>query len=80
MRKEIKLPDLGAAPVILSGWYADCGEEVYEGDRLLEVVLEGASFDVASPATGRLTEKRAYPRDSLQPGQVLGVVEAAGGD
>jgi len=42
----------------------------------VEVLLAGATFDVPSPATGRLLEKRAYSNDRLQPGQVLGIVES----
>ncbi|HZT82095.1 MAG TPA: biotin/lipoyl-containing protein [Gemmataceae bacterium] len=75
MRAEIILPELGAAPVRLSAWFADAGDVVYEGDRLVEVLADGATFDVPSPATGRLAEKRAWANDVLTPGQVLGVVE-----
>jgi pyruvate/2-oxoglutarate dehydrogenase complex dihydrolipoamide acyltransferase (E2) component len=75
MQADIILPELGVNPVILSLWFAETRDIVYEGDRLVEVVVEGATFDVAAPATGRLTEKRAYPEDVLQPGQVLGVIE-----
>lgn len=75
MRKEIVLPELGAAPVSLSVWFADLGDPVFEGDRLVEVLVGGASFDVSAPATGRLAEKRALPNDPLKPGQVLGVLE-----
>ena len=75
MRTEIILPELGAGPVTLSVWFADAGELVFEGDRLVEVMVEGSTFDVAAPATGRLIEKRALPNDSLTVGQVLGVVE-----
>jgi pyruvate/2-oxoglutarate dehydrogenase complex dihydrolipoamide acyltransferase (E2) component len=75
MRTEIILPDLSAGPVVLSVWYADQGETVFEGDRLVEVLVAGATFDVASPATGRLVEKCAYSRDRLQAGQVLGIVD-----
>ena len=74
--REIVLPELGAAPVWLSAWFADVGDAVFEGDRLVEVLVRGATFDVSAPATGRLAEKRALPRDPVQPGQVLGVVEA----
>jgi pyruvate/2-oxoglutarate dehydrogenase complex dihydrolipoamide acyltransferase (E2) component len=79
MRKEITLPELGtpdALPVTLSVWYAEPGDLVFEGDRLVEVLTEGATFDVPAPATGCLVERLAYPRDVLRPGQVLGVVEA----
>jgi pyruvate/2-oxoglutarate dehydrogenase complex dihydrolipoamide acyltransferase (E2) component len=76
MRTPVLLPDLGAAPVRLSLWFAEPGDAVFEGDRLVEVVTPGATFDVAAPATGRLVERHAWPRDLLTPGQVLGVVEA----
>ncbi len=75
MPREILLPELGAAPVWLSAWFADLGDRVYEGDRLVEVLVRGATFDVSAPATGRLAEKRALPNDPIQPGQVLGLLE-----
>jgi len=75
MQAEIRLPELGAGPAVLSVWFADAGECVFEGDRLVEVLVAGATFDVPAPATGRLIEKRTLPDDPLQPGQVLGLVE-----
>jgi pyruvate/2-oxoglutarate dehydrogenase complex dihydrolipoamide acyltransferase (E2) component len=76
MRTPVLLPDLGAAPVQLSLWFAHPGDRVFEGERLVEVLTAGATFDVSAPATGRLVEHNAWPRDVLTPGQVLGVVEA----
>ncbi len=76
MRTPVLLPELGAAPVVLSLWFAREGDFVFEGDRLVEVLTSGATFDVAAPATGRLAERQAWPRDVLHPGQVLGVVES----
>lgn len=75
MRAEVILPELGASPVALSVWFADTGDPVFEGDRLVEVVVGGATFDVPAPATGRLAEKCAWPDDPVRPGQVLGLVE-----
>jgi pyruvate/2-oxoglutarate dehydrogenase complex dihydrolipoamide acyltransferase (E2) component len=75
MPTPILLPDLGATPVRLSTWFADLGEQVFEGDRLVEVLLGGATFDVAAPATGRLAEKRARNDQLLEPGQVLGLIQ-----
>jgi pyruvate/2-oxoglutarate dehydrogenase complex dihydrolipoamide acyltransferase (E2) component len=74
MRAAIILPELGAAPVVLSLWLADPGDEVYEGNRLVEVRVDGATFEVPAPATGRLVEQRAWPDDPLAPGQVLGMI------
>jgi pyruvate/2-oxoglutarate dehydrogenase complex dihydrolipoamide acyltransferase (E2) component len=79
VQAAIILPELGSAKVVLSVWFAEQGEFVYEGDRLVEVLLGGATFDVPAPATGRLAEKRALPHDALTPGQVLGLVEVQGG-
>lgn len=75
MQAPVVLPDLGAGPARLSLWFADPGDPVYEGDRLVEILVGGATFDVPAPATGRLTERHALPDDPLRPGQVLGVVE-----
>jgi pyruvate/2-oxoglutarate dehydrogenase complex dihydrolipoamide acyltransferase (E2) component len=71
----IILPDVGAAPVVLSTWFADPGDTVFEGDRLVEVLVGGATFDVSSPATGRLAQRQARRDQPLTPGQVLGFVE-----
>ena len=76
MRTPVLLPDLGAAPVRLSLWFSTPGDFVFEGDRLVEVIVAGATFDVSAPATGRLIERNAWPRDVLTPGQVLGVLES----
>jgi pyruvate/2-oxoglutarate dehydrogenase complex dihydrolipoamide acyltransferase (E2) component len=76
MRTDILLPELGAEPAVVSVWFADPGEAVYQGDRLVEILVGGATFDVSSPATGRLIGKLALPDDPVLPGQVLGVVES----
>lgn len=76
MQTPIILPELGAEPVRLSLWFAAPGDLVFEGDRLVEVLMAGATFDVSAPATGRLLERRAWPRDLLRPGQILGVMES----
>ena len=75
MRTDIRLPELGADPAVVSVWFADPGETVYEGDRLVEILVGGATFDVSSPATGRLIGKLALPDDPVLPGQVLGVMD-----
>jgi pyruvate/2-oxoglutarate dehydrogenase complex dihydrolipoamide acyltransferase (E2) component len=75
MRKPILLPELGAAPAVLSVWFAEPGEPVFEGDRLVEVLVGGATFDVSAPATGYLAEKCVFPDEALSTGQILGVVE-----
>ncbi len=75
MRKPVVMPEVGASGVVLSLWFADPGDQVYAGDRLVEVLAGGATFDVPSPVTGRLVEKLALPDDVLSTGQILGFVE-----
>jgi pyruvate/2-oxoglutarate dehydrogenase complex dihydrolipoamide acyltransferase (E2) component len=75
MQTPIILPDLGADVIRLSVWFVDPGDRVYEGDRVVEVLSNGATFDVASPVTGRFIEKKAHADDPLVPGQLLGIVE-----
>jgi len=75
MQAEIIMPEVGAGAPVLSYWFADVGESVFEGDRLVEVLVGGATFDVPAPATGQLVEKLALPNDSLTAHQVLGILK-----
>jgi pyruvate/2-oxoglutarate dehydrogenase complex dihydrolipoamide acyltransferase (E2) component len=71
------LPDLGIGPdepIVVSHWFYRRGEEVWEGDRLVEVLVGAATFDVPAPASGRLTEIRCQDDDPVRPGQVLGIL------
>ncbi len=69
MTTPIILPDLGVGPVTLSVWF------VVQGERVLEVLAECATFDITAPATGKLLHKEAFSREQLTPGQVLGMIE-----
>jgi len=75
LQVEIILPDLGTTRLKFSLWYVELGEWVFEGDRVAEIVIPGATFDVAAPATGRLIDRRKHPNDSVTPGEVLGAIE-----
>jgi pyruvate/2-oxoglutarate dehydrogenase complex dihydrolipoamide acyltransferase (E2) component len=75
MRKPIVAPDLGVAAPILNLWLANPGEELYAGDRVVEVLAGVATIDVSAPCSGRLAERLARPSDQLAPGQVLGYIE-----
>ena len=70
----IALPDLGAERVTFSLWYVRPGERVFEGDRVAEVLIPGATFDVPAPVNGVFAERLVLPNDALATGQVLGVI------
>ena len=75
MAVPVSLPDLGPAPVHVSLWHLRPGESVYEGDRLVELLLPGATFDVPAPVSGVVGERFALPGDRVEAGQVLGTIE-----
>jgi pyruvate/2-oxoglutarate dehydrogenase complex dihydrolipoamide acyltransferase (E2) component len=77
------LPDLGTGPdvpIVVSYWFVARGDRVWEGERLVEVVVGPATFDVPSPATGRLARIHRLPDDRVEAGSVLGLVAAIGDD
>ncbi len=78
MRKAaVILPDLGTnpdTPIVVSYWFAARGESVWEGERLVEVLVGPATFDVPAPATGRLVEIRLREDDPILPGAMLGCI------
>ena len=78
MRLEaVILPELGTGPdvpIVVSHWFAGRGDEVWEGDRLVEVLVGPATFDVPSPSSGRLAAIHGQEDDRVTPGMVLGLV------
>ena len=81
MKAPVLLPDLGSAdePVRISCWLVDLGESVDEGDRLIEVLVQGVTFDVPAPVTGTLTRIEKSLDAQVQVGETLGWIEAAEG-
>jgi pyruvate/2-oxoglutarate dehydrogenase complex dihydrolipoamide acyltransferase (E2) component len=81
--RAVVLPDLGTGfndSIVVSHWYFRVGEQVCEGDRLVEVLAGAATFDVSSPATGRLSRIRGHEDDRVAPGDVLGYVSVDDGE
>jgi pyruvate/2-oxoglutarate dehydrogenase complex dihydrolipoamide acyltransferase (E2) component len=71
------LPELGTGPdvpIVVSHWFAARGDLVWEGERLVEVLVGPATFDVPSPVTGRLAEIRGLEDDRVDVGSILGLV------
>lgn len=73
----ITAPELGAERVTFSLWHVEAGDRVTEGDRVAELLIPGATFDIPAPATGRLTERTAQPGDALRVGEALGTIQEA---
>ena len=76
MREPIVVPDLGTPNVEVSVWYVKPGERVYAGDRVVELLLGSATFDILAPCAGTLVEQNAVPAERLTAGQVIGHMES----
>lgn len=75
MTTPIMLPDLGIAPAMVSVWYFDVGESVLAGERVVEVIVDGAAVEIVAPATGRLAQKHLYQGDAVLAWQALGAID-----
>ena len=71
---DVRLPELGAEAgdeARVSFWYVDVGEEVEEGDDLVQMLTDKATFDVPSPAAGKVVGLVAQEDQEVKVGQVL---------
>ncbi len=73
---ELKTPDLGDTDRIeLIKWYTEIGDEIEEGQEILELVTDKAAFPVEAPMSGILSEIRVLAGSIVQKYEVLGVME-----
>lgn len=75
MRKPIVVPDVGYAAPLMSVWYGRTSERIFAGERIVELLLGAATFDVPAPCTGYLVEKTAWPPERVAVGQIIGYIE-----
>ncbi|MBQ18609.1 MAG: biotin attachment protein [Planctomycetaceae bacterium] len=77
MATPIRLPQIGAgsAELSVSCWLVDIGELVDKGDRVIELLTAGMTFDVSAPVSGRLS-RVDKPLDSpVTVGDILGWID-----
>ena len=71
---DVKLPELGAEAgdeAWVSFWYIEVGEVVEQGDDLVQLLTDKATFDVPSPNGGKVVERLVEEDDEVKVGQVL---------
>jgi len=75
---EIRMPDLGEVDrAVLVSWLVEPGTHVVEGDDLLEIETEKATFVVPAPVDGVLREIHAQPLSAIDRVTVLGTLDRA---
>jgi len=73
---EVKLPQLaeGVESATITYWHFKQGERVREGQDIVELATDKATFNLAAPATGILSEIYFNEGDSAQVGSVLATI------
>ncbi len=75
---DVVLPDLGedaGETAKVTFWYFKVGDAVKEGEDLVEMMTDKATFNVPSPASGTLKDIRTPESEDVNVGDVLGVIE-----
>lgn len=82
MPSEIKLPELGES--LSGGDVLDvkiaAGDEVAQGQPLVEIEAEKSTVEVPSPLAGRVTQVLVKKGDSIQVGQAFCLIEGKDGE
>jgi 2-oxoglutarate dehydrogenase E2 component (dihydrolipoamide succinyltransferase) len=56
-------------------WLKQVGDQVTEGEPILELETDKATGEVESPANGVLAEMLVQSGDTVEPGQLVGRIE-----
>jgi len=75
---EIKVPSLGESEseATLVAWQKHAGDSVVEDDVLAEIESDKITMEVTATASGILKEVRKRDGDMVEPGEVIGLIEA----
>jgi 2-oxoglutarate dehydrogenase E2 component (dihydrolipoamide succinyltransferase) len=77
MAQEITLPRVGETvdSVYLVTWLKNVGDQVTEGEDLLEVETDKAQVTVQSPATGKIAQLLFQVDAEIKTGDVIAILE-----
>ena len=80
MAVEVKLPELGAEAgdeATVSFWIVQEGDDVEDGDDLVEMLTDKANFNVPSPCNGKVAKLAVQENDVIKVGDLLCEIEEA---
>jgi pyruvate dehydrogenase E2 component (dihydrolipoamide acetyltransferase) len=74
---DVKLPPLaeGVEKALVSYWHRGVGEAVKEGEDLVELVTDKATFNMPSPASGTVKEVLISEGNEAKVGEVLARID-----
>ncbi len=82
MKFEFKFPDIGEGldEGVIMKWLVEEGDEIKEGDSVVEVETDKVTAEIPSPKTGKVLELKAAKGDTIHVGNVFIVIEVEGAE
>lgn len=79
--KDVTMPKYGLTmeDATITRWLKAAGENVGEGEPLLEIETDKVVIEVPAPVSGRLAEQSAAEGDVVRVGELLGRIDDPGG-
>ncbi|MFH1202228.1 MAG: lipoyl domain-containing protein [Candidatus Omnitrophota bacterium] len=79
---RVILPELGEGitKATITNWYFEVGAEVRQGDDLVELATDKATFNLPAPCSGELVEILFSDGDDVQVGEALAIIEENTGE
>lgn len=76
---KVVVPDLGTEvkEATISYWYFEEGAQVQEGDNLVEISTDKATFNIQAPAGGTIAQIMVEEGTSVQSNDVLAIITEA---
>ena len=73
-RIPIHVPDLGTEQesVRISAWLVEPGQTVVAGDRLVELLIPGITYDISATQSGALASTTRHVDAIVSPGDIIG--------
>src|SRR3990170_2803152 len=77
---EVQMPQMGESVTegTILEWHVSEGEQVAEGDTVVEVSTDKIDAEVPAPTAGVITKILAQPDDTVEVGQVLAQIDPNG--
>lgn len=82
MKFEFRFPDIGEGldEGVIMKWLVNVGDEIKEGDSVVEVETDKVTAEIPSPKTGKILELKAKKGDTIHVGNVFIVIEVEGAE
>lgn len=77
---KVTLPELaeGVEEATVSYWHFEEGNKIGEGEDLVELVTDKATFNLPSPCAGTLMEVLREEGDTVKVGETLAIIKKGG--